>query len=88
MTQYVYYFGDGVADGDATMKSLLGGKGANLAEMVRQRQFRPEALHQTFLEKLAFDHWESGIVQHFENLLSPNVERVNSPPKFPWLAEI
>ena len=35
MTQYVYYFGDGVADGDATMKSLLGGKGANLAEMVR-----------------------------------------------------
>src|SRR6266404_2049036 len=32
---YVYYFGDGHADGDGKMKSLLGGKGANLAEMTR-----------------------------------------------------
>ncbi len=31
--KYVYSFGDGKADGDATMKNLLGGKGANLAEM-------------------------------------------------------
>ncbi|HSG71648.1 MAG TPA: pyruvate, phosphate dikinase [Planctomycetaceae bacterium] len=31
--KYVYYFGGGEADGDATMKPLLGGKGANLAEM-------------------------------------------------------
>ncbi|MDP3981914.1 MAG: pyruvate, phosphate dikinase, partial [Chlamydiota bacterium] len=31
--QFVYSFGDGQAQGDATMKSLLGGKGANLAEM-------------------------------------------------------
>lgn len=30
----VYYFGGKKADGDASMKSLLGGKGANLAEMV------------------------------------------------------
>lgn len=30
----VYYFGGGKADGKADMKSLLGGKGANLAEMV------------------------------------------------------
>lgn len=30
----VYYFGGKRADGDASMKSLLGGKGANLAEMV------------------------------------------------------
>ncbi len=29
----VYYFGDGKADGSGTMKNLLGGKGANLAEM-------------------------------------------------------
>src|SRR5437773_4169056 len=29
----VYYFGDGRADGDGKMKGLLGGKGANLAEM-------------------------------------------------------
>src|SRR5205809_5944087 len=31
----VYYFGDGKADGDGKMKPLLGGKGANLAEMTR-----------------------------------------------------
>ena len=29
----VYFFGDGSADGQADMKNLLGGKGANLAEM-------------------------------------------------------
>jgi len=31
----VYFFGDGRADGDGKMKPLLGGKGANLAEMTR-----------------------------------------------------
>jgi len=31
----VYFFGSGQADGDAGMKNLLGGKGANLAEMAR-----------------------------------------------------
>jgi pyruvate, orthophosphate dikinase len=33
--KYVYYFGDGRADGTGKMKPLLGGKGANLAEMTR-----------------------------------------------------
>ena len=33
MTRWVYGFGGGKADGDASMKQLLGGKGANLAEM-------------------------------------------------------
>ena len=33
--KYVYTWGDGKAEGDATMKPLLGGKGANLAEMSR-----------------------------------------------------
>ena len=31
--KYVYTFGDKKAEGNATMKNLLGGKGANLAEM-------------------------------------------------------
>jgi pyruvate,orthophosphate dikinase len=31
----VYFFGGGAADGGADMKALLGGKGANLAEMAR-----------------------------------------------------
>ena len=33
MTKWVYSFGEGRADGEASMKNLLGGKGANLAEM-------------------------------------------------------
>ena len=32
-TQYVYFFGDGKADGNGRMKDVLGGKGAGLAEM-------------------------------------------------------
>lgn len=32
-TKFVYTFGDGKAEGRAEMKTLLGGKGANLAEM-------------------------------------------------------
>ncbi|MDF2995401.1 MAG: pyruvate, phosphate dikinase [Xanthobacteraceae bacterium] len=33
MTKWVYTFGDGTAEGAAGMRDLLGGKGANLAEM-------------------------------------------------------
>ena len=40
---FVYYFGDGKADGSGSMKPLLGGKGANLHEMTRigLRQLQP-----------------------------------------------
>ncbi|MCC6459882.1 MAG: pyruvate, phosphate dikinase [Saprospiraceae bacterium] len=34
-TKYLYAFGASNTDGDASMKNLLGGKGANLAEMCR-----------------------------------------------------
>src|SRR5437773_7834359 len=33
MSKYVYFFGSEKAEGRADMKELLGGKGANLAEM-------------------------------------------------------
>ena len=33
MTKWVYTFGDGKAEGQSSMRNLLGGKGANLAEM-------------------------------------------------------
>ncbi|MDE5634159.1 MAG: pyruvate, phosphate dikinase, partial [Muribaculaceae bacterium] len=33
MSKKIYTFGDGKAQGDASMRNLLGGKGANLAEM-------------------------------------------------------
>ncbi|HBZ00690.1 MAG TPA: hypothetical protein DEO84_05125, partial [candidate division Zixibacteria bacterium] len=31
--KYLYYFGDGKAEGNSKMKDLLGGKGSGLAEM-------------------------------------------------------
>ena len=34
-TKYIYVFGNKKADGNGSMKPLLGGKGANLAEMSR-----------------------------------------------------
>ena len=38
--KYVYFFGGGRADGNESMKDLLGGKGANLAEMAGHRDLR------------------------------------------------
>ena len=35
--KYVYFFGEGRADGKADMRNLLGGKGADLAEMTNLR---------------------------------------------------
>ncbi len=40
MTKYVYSFGGGKADGNESMKNLLGGKGANLAEMAGHADLR------------------------------------------------
>ncbi len=37
MAKYVYSFGTTGTDGDATMRNLLGGKGANLAEMANMK---------------------------------------------------
>lgn len=38
--KYVYFFGGGKADGNESMKELLGGKGANLAEMAGHPSLR------------------------------------------------
>jgi pyruvate,orthophosphate dikinase len=38
--KYVYFFGGGKADGNESMKNLLGGKGANLAEMAGHKELR------------------------------------------------
>ena len=33
--KYIYFFGKGQSEGNTKMKALLGGKGANLAEMAK-----------------------------------------------------
>src|SRR5512133_2602566 len=40
VAKYVYFFGGGKADGNESMKNLLGGKGANLAEMAGHPNLR------------------------------------------------
>ncbi|MEM5871877.1 MAG: pyruvate, phosphate dikinase [Candidatus Aenigmatarchaeota archaeon] len=40
MNKMVYFFGGGKADGNEKMKELLGGKGANLAEMAGHKNLR------------------------------------------------
>jgi len=40
INKYVYFFGGGKADGNESMKNLLGGKGANLAEMAGHPKLR------------------------------------------------
>jgi len=38
--KYVYFFGGGKSDGNESMKNLLGGKGANLAEMAGHKNLK------------------------------------------------
>ena len=45
MTNWIYSFGEGSADGRAEMKNLLGGKGANLAEIESSRAAGAARLH-------------------------------------------
>ena len=45
MTKWVYSFGAGHTEGRADMKNLLGGKGANLAEMAAHRPAGAARLH-------------------------------------------
>ncbi len=40
MSKNVYFFGGGKAEGNESMKNLLGGKGANLAEMAGDKDLR------------------------------------------------
>jgi len=54
----VYFFGSGKADGDASMRDLLGGKGANLAEMTNLGVPVPPGF--TIATKVCKEYYESG----------------------------
>jgi pyruvate,orthophosphate dikinase len=56
--KYVYFFGGKKAEGEATMKNLLGGKGANLAEMVNLGLPVPAGL--TVTTEGCTDYYENG----------------------------
>ncbi len=56
--QRVFFFGNGKAEGNATMKELLGGKGANLAEMTNLGVPVPPGF--TIATKVCGDYYKSG----------------------------
>ncbi len=60
MTQSVYFFGNGRADGTKDMKAVLGGKGANLAEMVNLGVPVPPGF--TIACSVCVDYLKTGIV--------------------------
>ena len=70
MPRYVYRFGQGEADGRADQKNLLGGKGANLAEMTHLGIPVPPGF--TLTTELARDATESGVA--FPEALAAQVE--------------
>jgi pyruvate,orthophosphate dikinase len=56
--RYVYAFGDGHAEGDASMRDLLGGKGAGLAEMTNAELPVPPGF--TVTTEACNDYFEAG----------------------------
>ena len=58
MSKYVYFFGGGKSDGEAKQKNLLGGKGANLAEMVNIGIPVPEGF--TLTTEVCTDYFKNG----------------------------
>ncbi|MCC6746541.1 MAG: pyruvate, phosphate dikinase [Deltaproteobacteria bacterium] len=70
-TQYVYTFGAGKAEGSAEMKNLLGGKGANLAEMTNLGIPVPPGF--TITTELCTYYYAHG--QKYPPELRPSVER-------------
>ena len=56
--QRVFFFGNGKAEGNATMKELLGGKGANLAEMTSLGVPVPPGF--TIATKVCGEYYKSG----------------------------
>ncbi|MBL8588312.1 MAG: pyruvate, phosphate dikinase [Methylobacteriaceae bacterium] len=70
MTKWVYVFGDGKAEGRSDMKNLLGGKGANLAEMANIGLPVPPGF--TITTEVCTWYYANG--QSFPGDLAPQVE--------------
>ena len=56
--KYVYYFGDGKAEGNGSMRELLGGKGAGLAEMTNLKISVPPGF--TISTEACLEYFRSG----------------------------
>jgi len=74
----VYYFGQSTADGQADMKNLLGGKGANLAEMTNLGIPVPAGL--TITTEVCKHYYENGqsFPDNLETQLQESLSKVES----------
>jgi len=70
MTKWVYNFGGGSAEGDTSMKNLLGGKGANLAEMASLGLPVPPGF--TMTAEVCTSYYDNG--EKYPNDLDPQTE--------------
>ncbi len=78
MAKWVYFFGGGKAEGKKTMKNLLGGKGANLAEMTNAKLPVPPGFTITTEACVYFSEkkkWPQGLDKQVEKNLK-NLEKV------------
>jgi pyruvate,orthophosphate dikinase len=94
-SKYVYFFGQGKADGTAKMKELLGGKGANLAEMTRLKIPVPAGFTlSTEVCNLYYENrrrYPSGLKQEVKEALAKVekvMERKFGDPKNPLLVSV
>ncbi|MDR1363622.1 MAG: pyruvate, phosphate dikinase [Spirochaetaceae bacterium] len=78
MLKDVYFFGDGQADGSAEMKSLLGGKGANLAEMTNLGVPVPPGF--TISTEVCAAYYKNGqqYTEEVKNAVYENLERLEN----------
>jgi pyruvate,orthophosphate dikinase len=78
MPKDVYFFGDGQADGSAEMKSLLGGKGANLAEMTNMGIPVPPGF--TISTEVCAAYYENGqqYTDEVKNAVRENLEHLEA----------
>ncbi|GMO22561.1 MAG: pyruvate, phosphate dikinase [Termitinemataceae bacterium] len=76
MSKDVYFFGDGSAEGDAKMKDLLGGKGANLAEMTNLGIPVPPGF--TISTEVCAGYYENGekYSDEVKNAVAENLDRL------------
>ncbi|MBN2543201.1 pyruvate, phosphate dikinase [bacterium] len=73
--KYVYFFGGGKAEGNTTMKNILGGKGANLAEMTNIGIPVPPGF--TISAEMCQVYMEEGeIPQEVENQIDDNLKKL------------
>eukprot|EP01047_Picozoa_sp_COSAG01_P070735 COSAG01_NODE_10799_length_2077_cov_7.011489_2_plen_566_part_01 len=77
-TKKVYYFGNKESEGDQTQRNLLGGKGANLAEMSNLGVPVPPGFTITTDECLAYYKNELKISIDLENEIKENIAKIEN----------